>query len=667
MAFSVSPAVTVREFDLTHFVSNIAETIGAVGGVFRWGPVEDREYITSQRELELRFGRPNSNNFETYFTAHNYLAYADKLYVSRAADANAYNATVGNSAVANTTIKNETDYEVNFATLPGTAYYVAKYPGLMGNSLKVSVCDSTQAYSSDFSGNTANLEIDFTTGSSVATVTITGANTDNANTEAAAIKDVLQSGDIVTSGNTSVGIQELKILTIDDISTDGNTASFDINFTSAYNVIANTTLTTLSRKWEYYDVVDRAPGTSAYVEARGGVGDELHVVVIDEDGEFTQSPGTVLEVFEGLSRATDAKGEQGGSLYVKDAIHTGSKYIWFANDRAGSVSNTAVNMTAVTTYPFTKSFSNGTDSLSESAIPLTNLRDAYNQFKDPEEVDVSVIMTGKSAHGVHGEGLANYISDNITTVRKDCVSVVSPQHADVVNNPLDVLEDVTQFRSVLRSTSYQVIDSGYKYQYDPFNDIYRWVPLNGDIAGLMARTDRERDPWWSPAGYQRGQIKNVVKLAFNPNKAQRDELYKNDINPVISQRNKDTVLFGDKTALGRNSAFNRINVRRLFIVLQKAIATASEILLFEFNDAFTRTQFRNMVVPYLRDIQGRRGIYDFRVVCDETNNTGEIIDNNQFVGDIYIKPAKSINEIVLNFVAVRTGVEFEEVVGQFGG
>jgi hypothetical protein len=324
-------------------------------------------------------------------------------------------------------------------------------------------------------------------------------------------------------------------------------------------------------------------------------------------------------------------------------------------------------MTAVTTYPFTKSFSNGTDSLSESAIPLTNLRDAYNQFKDPEEVDVSVIMTGKSAHGVHGEGLANYISDNITTVRKDCVSVVSPQHADVVNNPLDVLEDVTQFRSVLRSTSYQVIDSGYKYQYDPFNDIYRWVPLNGDIAGLMARTDRERDPWWSPAGYQRGQIKNVVKLAFNPNKAQRDELYKNDINPVISQRNKDTVLFGDKTALGRNSAFNRINVRRLFIVLQKAIATASEILLFEFNDAFTRTQFRNMVVPYLRDIQGRRGIYDFRVVCDETNNTGEIIDNNQFVGDIYIKPAKSINEIVLNFVAVRTGVEFEEVVGQFGG
>jgi phage tail sheath protein FI len=275
-------------------------------------------------------------------------------------------------------------------------------------------------------------------------------------------------------------------------------------------------------------------------------------------------------------------------------------------------------------------------------------------------------MTGKSRGGTNGEQIANYLVDNIAEVRKDCIVLASPEKADVVNNNnLDEASDTVTFRNSLRSSSYLVIDSGYKYQYDKYNDVFRYVPLNGDIAGLCVRTDATRDPWFSPAGFNRGQIKNLVKLAYNPDKADRDLLYKNGINPVATFPGQGTVLFGDKTALSKPSAFDRINVRRLFIVLEKAIATAAKFSLFEFNDEFTRAQFVSLVEPFLRDVQGRRGIYDYRVVCDNTNNTGEVVDRNEFVGDIYIKPAKSINFIQLNFVAVRTGVAFDEIVGKF--
>jgi len=274
-------------------------------------------------------------------------------------------------------------------------------------------------------------------------------------------------------------------------------------------------------------------------------------------------------------------------------------------------------------------------------------------------------LTGKSYGGTNGEQLANYLIDNIAEVRKDCVVFASPEKADVVNNAGSESDAVITFRNSMRSTSYAVLDSGYKYQYDKYNDVYRYIPLNGDVAGLCVRTDDQRDPWFSPAGFNRGQIKNLVKLAYNPAKAYRDQLYKSGINPVVTFPGQGTILFGDKTLLSKPSAFDRINVRRLFIVLEKAIATAAKFTLFEFNDDFTRAQFRNLVEPFLRDVQGRRGIYDFKVVCDTTNNTAEVIDRNEFVGDIYIKPAKSINYIQLNFVAVRTGVEFSEVVGQF--
>jgi phage tail sheath protein FI len=306
---------------------------------------------------------------------------------------------------------------------------------------------------------------------------------------------------------------------------------------------------------------------------------------------------------------------------------------------------------------------------------MAALGSAYDLFADASTVDLSLILQGKATGAVTNEEtgarnevqLANYLIDNIAEVRKDCVVFVSPAYGDVVgiNTENAQAQNIVDFRRLLRNTSYAFLDSGYKYQYDKYADVYRYIPLNGDMAGITARSDSVRDPWFSPAGFTRGQVKNLVKLAFSPSKAERDLLYKNDVNPVVTFPGQGTILYGDKTLLGRSSAFDRINVRRLFIVLEKAIATASNSTLFEFNDEFTRSQFKNLVEPYLRDVQGRRGIVDFRVVCDETNNTAEVIDSNRFVGDIYIKPAKSINFIQLNFVAVRSGVEFNEIAGQF--
>ena len=394
--------------------------------------------------------------------------------------------------------------------------------------------------------------------------------------------------------------------------------------------------------------------------------DELHVVVSDQDGLISGVPGTILEVFERVSRSTDAKNEDGSTNYYKTVINDGSAYVWWGNDRSGAASAAAVSLiNSTNTKPLTVSFQGAKDGDVEGTVGIGTLLAGYDLFASAESVDISLVLTGKSYGGTNGEQLANYLIDNIAEVRKDCVVFASPEKADVVNNAGSESDAVITFRNSMRSTSYAVLDSGYKYQYDKYNDIYRYIPLNGDVAGLCVRTDDQRDPWFSPAGFNRGQIKNLVKLAYNPAKAYRDQLYKSGVNPVVTFPGQGTILFGDKTLLSKPSAFDRINVRRLFIVLEKAIATAAKFTLFEFNDDFTRAQFRNLVEPFLRDVQGRRGIYDFKVVCDTTNNTGEVIDRNEFVGDIYIKPAKSINYIQLNFVAVRTGVEFSEVVGQF--
>lgn len=376
----------------------------------------------------------------------------------------------------------------------------------------------------------------------------------------------------------------------------------------------------------------------------------VHVVLVDTLGIFSGANNSVIEVFENLSIVSGAKTIDGQNNYFADVVNQKSKYVVVNN------ANTAPLAAAID-----ETLLNGTNGSSENAITVGVLQTAFDKFAQPEDIDVSLIMAGV-ARGTNDVEIANYVA-GLAEARKDAIVFISPARSDVVEVSNQVT-NVTDFANLVTSTSYAVIDSGYKYRYDRYNDKYVYTPLNGDIAGLCARTDEQRDAWWSPAGYQRGGIKNIIKLAYNPNKTDRDALYKAAVNPVISQPGQGTVLFGDKTHLALASAFDRINVRRLFIVLEKAIARAAKSTLFEFNDAFTRAQFKNLVEPFLRDVQGRRGIYDYRVVCDESNNTPEIIDRNEFVGDIYVKPARAINFIQLNFVAVRTGVEFEEIVGQ---
>ena len=690
MAFQVSPGVNVSEIDLTTIVPAVATTDGAIAGCFRWGPCEKTLLVDNENTLAARFGKPTNYNPETWFTAANFLAYGNSLYVSRAFDSSAMrNAYANTGAVADATlqiVKNEDSYDTASASFDADVAYVAKYPGALGNSLKISVCDSAAAYgstanlksvASNTSFNDANTKITLAVGATSATITLANSASLADSTpapHAAVVKALYTVGDIVRVGNSSIGYQDLKIKSLGTVAVANTTgtntgyASFTLTFEDKYRLSTAWSSQDVERHWEYYNVVDAAPGTSASVTAAGSTAvDELHVIVSDEDGLFTGQRGAVLEVFQNLSRATDAKSADGATTYYKDVLNNQSAYVWYANDRSEAADAAAASVaTSTATTPLTLSFVAGADGGDESNIAFGDLARAYDLFADPQQIDISLIMAGKSRGGTNGTQLANYVIDNVCEVRKDCVAFISPEKADVVDNiGKDQAQDTVTFRNDVTSTSYAVLDSGYKYQYDKYNDVYRWVPLNGDIAGLAVRTDTTNDPWWSPAGFNRGVIKNVVKLAYNPTQADRDLLYKNGVNPVVTFPGQGTVLYGDKTLLAKPSAFDRINVRRLFIVLEKAIARAAKSTLFEFNDEFTRSMFVNMVEPFLRDVQGRRGIYDYKVVCDETNNTPEVIDSNRFVGDIYIKPARAINFIQLNFVAVRTGVEFSEIVGKF--
>jgi phage tail sheath protein FI len=562
MAFQLSPGVNVSEIDLTTIVPSVATSIGAFAGPFAWGPIGEITTISDEVRLAASFGSPNSDNYEYWFSAANFLAYTSNLKIVRAANITTTRNATANGANNVALIKNEDDYLDNFST-GNTAYGVAaaRYAGAIGNTLKVSIADA----------------------------------------------------------NTYTG-------------------------------------------WVYSTQFTSAPGTSTYVTNKGGTLDEVHVIVIDEDGLFSGTRGTVLEKFGFVSKASDARDDSGNANYYKQVLQSKSKYIYWASHPTtlstgtswgSSANNTAfANLTANVTV----SLSGGVD----GTISTANVVTAYDFFNNAEAVDISLIVSGPSDASTIPNAL-------ITTAeaRKDCVVFLSPPKSNCVDNAGNETTNIKTYRDTLTSTSYAVLDSNWKYQYDKYNDVYRWVPLNGDVAGLCARTDLERDPWFSPGGLNRGIIKNVIKLAWNPTKTNRDDLYVKGINPIVSFQGEGTVLFGDKTMLSKPSAFDRINVRRLFIVLEKAIARAARFSMFEFNDQFTRAQFVALVEPFLRDVQGRRGITDFRVVCDDTNNTGEVIDRNEFIGDIYIKPARSINFIQLNFVAVRTGVSFDEVVGKF--
>ena len=612
MPFQVSPGVNVSEIDLSTVVPAVSSTEGVLVGVFTRGPVEQRVLISSERDLVNRFGEPTDDNYETFFTAANFLSYGNKLYVTRVGSSSA-----NTSSITGTAGIIETRAEAEVLTSQGP--FIANSPGEWGDNLQVSVCFDDADFSEEIT-LLAGVAVGATTTTVTVSSEITAKNT--------------AVGDILRVGSSTIGYQDLTITAI----VEGT-----ITFTPAYRLSA-VSPTAVTRKWGYYNRVDNAPSTGPYGA------NTAHIVVVDKVGGISGTAGTVLEIYPNVSRNVADKDEQGSTAYYKELVNERSNYLWAtADDIADGVNYEAL--------------SGGDDGSTgtESTVTLARLARGIDLYQNAEEVDVSLFLAGKATAAT-----VNYIIDNIAESRKDCVVFASPERSDVVEQALGAeLAQVIAFENALTQSSYAVLDSGYKYQYDKYNDKFRYVPLNGDIAGLCVRTDETRDPWWSPAGYNRGIIKNVVKLAWNPNKAARDILYKAGVNPVITQAGQGTLLFGDKTLLARPSAFDRINVRRLFIVLEKAIATASKYSLFEFNDEFTRAQFRNLVEPFLRDVQGRRGIYDFRVVCDASNNTGEVVDRNEFVGDIYIKPARSINFIQLNFVAVRTGVEFEEIVGKF--
>jgi hypothetical protein len=637
MAFQVSPGVNVSEIDLTTVVPAVSTTDGAIAGNFRWGPVNQSVLVDSEDRLVSVFNTPNDATATDFFTASNFLAYGNALHVVRG-NVDGYNASAGASNTT-ITVENQDDYDTQATTgsLPNDhGDFVARYPGTLGNSLKISVCQTDGAW-------TSNVTTGYTLVRGSKTLTL-------ANSEV--------SSSFTVGDNLVVGAEKL---TVKISAISGQDLTLEAEYVGTD--VANTDFSTVTRRWEYADLTTGVPGTTDYATKFGSTNDAIHVVVIDEDGLISGTKGSVLEVYNQLSVAPDAKTNEGSSNYYKEVINQRSSWVWFGNHNsnlggAGSRADGTVAYTG-STQPIGTSFTGGTDTATLTAASLIK---AYNKFKSAEDIDISLVLgSGQDVTTI------KHIINNIVEARKDCLLVLSPEKADVVNNSSydgKQTDDVVAYRNTLPSSSYAVMDSGWKYQYDKYNDQYRWVPLNGDTAGLMVQTDLTRDPWYSPAGFNRGNVKNVIKLAYNPSKTDRDNLYKAGINPVVTFPGQGTILFGDKTMLSQPSAFDRINVRRLFIVLEKAISTASKFTLFEFNDEFTRAQFKNLVEPFLRDVQGRRGITDFAVVCDGTNNTGEVIDRNEFIGDIYIKPARSINFIQLNFVAVRTGVEFTEIVGR---
>ena len=665
MSFLVSPGVHVREIDLTNVVPSVDTTIGAIAGPFRKGPVSSITTITSENDLVTIFGKPHASNFEFFFTAANFLKYSQTLRVVRAESA------IVNAGANSGILIRDTDHYLNsFSTGQGShGEWAARTAGTWGNSIKVEICAEADAYEQ-------------ITSSSVLTVT-----EDAVGATSISVDDVDASGETFNVGDlisfysdsaAATPVDERNEYEVTAINTGTNVLTIrlkdDPNGAGLQNTVPDNSY--IKRRWKYYDLFDGPPGTSQWAtdNARGS-NDELHVVVADGTGDITgfdtDTAGNrtkgVIETFARMSKNPVAKDAQGSSNYYPDVIYRASGFIyWTDHISAGSNwgSDTTTTYTDVDTITI-DTLTGGTD---DYAVTAGELELAYDKFADTESVDVNLVLGGpSSAVGNTSSAMDTHVTmiTSLVEGRKDCVAFVSPYRAATVG----VSSSVTQTENVkvgfdlCPSSSYVVFDSGYKYMYDKYSDVYRFVPLNGDTAGLCAHTDGVRDPWFSPAGFNRGNVRGAIKLSYNPTKGERDILYRARINPVVNFPGQGVVLFGDKTALSKPSAFDRINVRRLFLVLEKAIATASKFQLFEFNDEFTRAQFRNLVEPFLRDVQGRRGIIDFKVVCDGTNNTGEVIDRNEFIGDIFIKPNRSINFITLNFIATRTGVDFSEVGG----
>ena len=558
---SVSPAVITREIDLTNGVPNSSSSTGAMVGSFRWGPADEPILVNNEGTLVSTFGNPDDDTSVDFHSAAYFLKYSSDLYIVRMVDEDsALNACDDSSGVA--LIKNLDHFEEQEASLTGDLY--AKYPGDLGNSLKVEIC---------------------------------------------------------------------------------NDSDYD--------------------SWAYKDEFDAAPGLSQFAEDIGATGtDEVHVVVLDEDGEISGTKGKVLEVFPFVSVGTNAKNADGTTNYIKNVINNGSTYVWMAGIPGIATPVAISNGSAMTTAALqAKSLADGSMG---NDLTQSDYQNGFDNFEDKDTITVDMLIAPSISSATDQNSLVNDLVSIAagTNGRKDCIVVASPARSTIIGRAksamnAQIITDVNFTRS-----SYLVVDNNFLKVYDKYNDKYVFIPAASSTAGLMAATDRTAAPWFSPAGTRRGQYLGVTALAYTPSKTERDTLYKNGINPIANIPGNGVLLYGDKTHLNRPSAFDRINVRRLFLVIERAIAEAAENVLFEFNDEFTRAEFVNIVEPVLRDIKGRRGITDFSVVCDETNNTGDIIDANQFVASMFIKPARSINFITLNFVAVRTGVSFEEVVGQ---
>ena len=717
-----SPGIVIREVDLT--VGRADATSGAVGALvapFAKGPVEDPILITDEGGLLKTFGESynSSKHYEYWMVASSYLAYGGNMRIVRADDDNLTNAYVGTASsikIKSTEHYGQLGYQDNAIT---GVTFAAKNPGSWANDLKVAILDSrADQIISGVVTNTAALAVGYGV-----TQTVDGTLPKADGTTVALdghLKGIITgiSGDGSSSSPYKIEVKVLSHVSAASTETEvdyqaGGLYKFDasrlLSFHNGGSGAGTTTTFNTPTDWfdqqeivltgpniKWNNVVER-PGTSDYAAARNSRFDEVHVLVYDDKGHVTGNAGTILEKHLALSKAKDAEYSLGSPAYWRSYLYTNSDNLFGGSAPAGIVtshfstgftqgSDTGWDQNAqgikfagigntTLTLGGGKNYDDGTDTSATNAFApeLNKLVSGYSLFENADNYEVDFLLMGS---GNHTEAKAQALANKLIAVaeaRQDAVAFISPYRQAflndssvgtvTVNSDSTITDNLVAFYGPITSSSYGVFDSGYKYMYDRFNDTFRYVPLNGDIAGLCARNDLTQFPWFSPAGTARGAILNAVKLPYNPSKVQRDTLYSNRINPVIFSPGEGIVLFGDKTGMAKSSAFDRINVRRLFIYLEDAISAAARDQLFEFNDEITRTNFVNIVEPFLRDVQSKRGIFDYVVVCDETNNTAAVIDNNEFVADIFIKPNRSINFIGLTFVATRTGVSFSEIVG----
>jgi hypothetical protein len=719
----LSPGVLIREVDLTvGRADNVLDNIGAIAGPFAIGPVDEPIDITTEQELINVFGKPISTDaqYEYWMSASSFLSYGGILKVVRTSGDNLVNANaIRNSSGVSTAgepgllIKNFDDYEANYADDIANYIFAAKTPGSWSNSLKVCVIDDKADQILKVGSATTDIQIGYgviTTLNNVSSAgvgttseftgylkgIVTGVGDDTVDVKITSLVDEQGVETPITYAQRSQVRSFRPENTVDFISSGGDVEVSVVLGNSASDVLDwyDQQTLSLSNTSIFWKSIAPKPGTSQYVGERNGRSDEIHVVIIDDTGSVTGIQGNLLERHIGLSKSIDAVSAVNSpqkiwwkaylSLYSnyvyagdypsddlnpnEDVVSTGfsdnfvpylsTESLWnepAQNKVFSALGNVTYNLTGGVDY----------SAVGGMQATLGDLFTSYNLFSNRDEIQVDYLIMGPGlSNKFESQAKANQLI-SIANQRKDCMAVISPHRADVVDvtNTDTQTDNILEFFSPLSSSSYAVFDSGYKYTYDRFNNKFRYIPCNADIAGLMVRTSIFAYPWFSPAGQQRGILNNAIKLAYNPNKAQRDQLYPQRVNSIVNQPGTGILLFGDKTALGYASAFDRINVRRLFLTVEQALERTAQAQLFELNDEITRANFVNIVEPYLRDVQAKRGLYGFLVKCDETNNTPDIIDNNEFRADIFLKPAKSINYVTLTFVATRTGISFEEVVG----